>query len=292
MPNPAARAATSEPTRPSPTEPDRLAGELDALPVRALPPPVDQRGVRLGDIARLCQSNARVCSAAEMMLDCGALTTITPRRVASSTSTLSSPIPARATTCSVVAAAEHVGGHLGGASDDEGVVGTDLGRRASRRELGPHVDLEVLRQQIKPLFGQGLGDQHPHGQSRLLEHLLRRGDRRAELDRIPEPLQRHLQRREPADDVELADVPEVPDPEDRRPSAGPCPGASTQPKSARIRSQIASALMPSGARIAVTVQLSSRPSPNRSRPIARTPSLTARLSISCRARAASTPSWK
>ena len=50
--------------------------------------------------------------------------------------------------------------------------------------------------------------------------------------------------------------------------------------------------MPSGARIAVTVQLSSRPSPNRSRPIARTPSFTARLSLRCRASAASTPSWK
>ena len=39
-----------------------------------------------------------VCSAAEMMLDCGAFTTMTPRRVAASTSTLSSPMPARPTT--------------------------------------------------------------------------------------------------------------------------------------------------------------------------------------------------
>lgn len=39
-----------------------------------------------------------VCSAAEMMLLCGALTTITPRWVAASTSTLSNPIPARPTT--------------------------------------------------------------------------------------------------------------------------------------------------------------------------------------------------
>jgi hypothetical protein len=34
------------------------------------------------------------------MLDCGAFTTMTPRRVAASTSTLSSPIPARPTTFS------------------------------------------------------------------------------------------------------------------------------------------------------------------------------------------------
>ena len=36
-----------------------------------------------------------VCSAAEMMFDCGALTTVMPRRVAASTSTLSKPMPAR-----------------------------------------------------------------------------------------------------------------------------------------------------------------------------------------------------
>ena len=38
------------------------------------------------------------CSAADSTLDWGALTTITPRRVAAATSTLSSPIPARPTT--------------------------------------------------------------------------------------------------------------------------------------------------------------------------------------------------
>ena len=39
-----------------------------------------------------------VCSAVERMFDCGAFTTITPRRVAASTSTLSRPMPARPTT--------------------------------------------------------------------------------------------------------------------------------------------------------------------------------------------------
>ena len=38
------------------------------------------------------------CSAALITLDWGAFTTITPRRVAASTSTLSRPMPARATT--------------------------------------------------------------------------------------------------------------------------------------------------------------------------------------------------
>jgi hypothetical protein len=63
------------------------------------------------------------------------------------------------------------------------------------------------------------------------------------------------------------------------PLRGPCPGAITQPKSDRIRSLIVSASAASGARIAVTVQLSSSPSPNRSSPSAWAPSFTARESV-------------
>ena len=60
-----------------------------------------------------------VCSAADRTLDCGALTTITPRRVAAATSTLSSPIPARPTTTRSVPASSTVSGHLGGRADDQ-----------------------------------------------------------------------------------------------------------------------------------------------------------------------------
>ena len=49
----------------------------------------------LGMLRAWASSSAIVCSAAETMLLCGALTTITPCRVAASTSTLSRPIPAR-----------------------------------------------------------------------------------------------------------------------------------------------------------------------------------------------------
>src|SRR3954451_19068234 len=49
--------------------------------------------------------SATASSAAEMMLDVGAFTTITPFRVAARTSTLSRPTPARAITCSRGAAA-------------------------------------------------------------------------------------------------------------------------------------------------------------------------------------------
>ena len=49
------------------------------------------------------------CSAAERMLDWGALTTMTPRAVAASTSTLSRPMPARPTTTRSVPAARTSG---------------------------------------------------------------------------------------------------------------------------------------------------------------------------------------
>ena len=45
------------------------------------------------------------CSATERMFEVGALTTMTPRAVAASTSTLSRPTPARPTTWSEVPAA-------------------------------------------------------------------------------------------------------------------------------------------------------------------------------------------
>jgi hypothetical protein len=55
---------------------------------------------------RACANNsAMACSAADRMLDCGALTTMTPRSVAAGTSTLSRPMPALPTTTRSVPAA-------------------------------------------------------------------------------------------------------------------------------------------------------------------------------------------
>ena len=89
-----------------------------------------------------------------MMLDCGAFTTITPRRVASSTSTLSSPIPARATTFRLVAAASTSAVTCVALRMMSASYGRDLGGQVARREIGPDVDLEVLRQQLETLLGQ------------------------------------------------------------------------------------------------------------------------------------------
>src|SRR5258706_12599128 len=59
-------------------------------------------------------SSATACSAADTMLDVGALTTMTPRAVAAGTSTLSSPTPPRATTLRLGPAAMAPAPTLGG----------------------------------------------------------------------------------------------------------------------------------------------------------------------------------
>ena len=83
-----------------------------------------------GMLRAWASSSAIVCSAAERTFDCGAFTTITPCAVAASTSTLSSPMPARPTTTRSLPGGQHVGGDLGGRADDQG-VGAGHGRRAA-----------------------------------------------------------------------------------------------------------------------------------------------------------------
>ena len=104
MPNPAARCATSPPTRPRPTSPIVLpASSTPSHRARSHEPDFSAPSA-CGMLRAWLRSSAIACSAALMMLDCGAFTTITPRRVAASTSTLSRPMPARATTLRFAAA--------------------------------------------------------------------------------------------------------------------------------------------------------------------------------------------
>ena len=82
-----------------PDDAERLAVELDALPLVTVP--LARRGGR-GRPAGCCapaRAAAPSCARrSRARSSCGAFTTITPRRVAASTSTLSRPIPARPTT--------------------------------------------------------------------------------------------------------------------------------------------------------------------------------------------------
>src|SRR6266545_4304505 len=104
MPKASARCATMAPTRPTPTMPSVLpASSTPWKRSRAHVPPF-RDAVAAGMFRTCARSRAIVCSAAETMFDCGAFTTITPLRVAASTSTLSRPIPARAMTFRLSAA--------------------------------------------------------------------------------------------------------------------------------------------------------------------------------------------
>ena len=91
---------------------ERLAVQLDALPSGPVPLPPRRSRSACGMLRACASSSAIVCSAADSTFDCGALTTITPRRVAAATSTLSRPMPARPTTTRSSAGGEHLGRHL------------------------------------------------------------------------------------------------------------------------------------------------------------------------------------
>ncbi len=98
IPNAAHRLATSPPTRPRPTTPSVLPWSSTPCHFERSQRPCFRSSLACGMFLACASSSARVCSAAETMFDCGAFTTMTPRRVAASRSTLSRPIPARATT--------------------------------------------------------------------------------------------------------------------------------------------------------------------------------------------------
>ena len=95
MPNARARAATSWPMRPNPSTPSVFS-------YTSTPPNRDRShrcsvndACACGMLRASANINAIVCSAAATMFDCGAFATMIPRLVAASTSTLSTPIPAR-----------------------------------------------------------------------------------------------------------------------------------------------------------------------------------------------------
>src|SRR3954452_24424998 len=86
--------------RPRPTTPTVLS--VTSTPVKRdrFHSPARRLDAACGTRRATASSKATACSAAETMLEVGALTTSTPLAVAAATSTLSSPTPARATTLS------------------------------------------------------------------------------------------------------------------------------------------------------------------------------------------------
>ena len=114
MPKPSARWATSWPMRPNPSTPSVLSYSSTPLNFeRSHAPPVSEP-CACGTLRASASSSASVCSAAVITFDCGALATITPRLVAASTSTLSTPTPARPTALRRSALLDQVRVELGG----------------------------------------------------------------------------------------------------------------------------------------------------------------------------------
>ena len=109
------------------------------------------------------------CSATERMFDVGALTTMTPRSVAASTSTLSSPTPARPTTASDVPAAST----SAVTCVAERMMSARAPGIAAEQLLGAqpllHVDLVArLGQQVEPALRDLLRYQYPCHRGGLL----------------------------------------------------------------------------------------------------------------------------
>ena len=114
-----------------------------------------------GMLRACASSSAIVCSAADSTFDCGAFTTMTPRRVAASTSTLSRPIPARPTTTRSVAGLEHLGGRPGSRCGSRARP-RPAPRRAARSGESPSrtsTSSPARAHGLEPAVGELLGDE-------------------------------------------------------------------------------------------------------------------------------------
>ena len=156
---------TSGDQRPDPAEadqPDRLAGELDALPCGSLPPALGQGRMRLRDASRLReeQRHGVLGGADDVRGRCVHDHHASARRGVDVD--VVEPDAGARHDPQVRGRVEHFGGHLRRAADDQRVVRRDLGDQVALGEIGPHVDLEVLAEQLEALRRELLGDEDPH----------------------------------------------------------------------------------------------------------------------------------
>src|SRR3954469_21045918 len=100
MPNAASRSATSTPIRPRPTIPTVLSSSSTPEYLLRFQAPALSAWLAGAMFRAVASSSPTASSAAEVMLEVGALTTMTPATVAALTSTLSRPPPRRATSFS------------------------------------------------------------------------------------------------------------------------------------------------------------------------------------------------
>ena len=163
MPKPRARWATSWPIRPKPMIPSVFSCSSTPLNfARSHAPPISE-ACAWGTLRARANSSAIVCSAAVITFDCGAFATTTPRRVAASTSTLSTPTPGAGDDAKPVRLGQQVGVDLGGRADQDAVVVGDATLEFGAVPARPQLDLEPRRpQQLDPGLADLLRDQHLH----------------------------------------------------------------------------------------------------------------------------------
>src|SRR3954464_3304296 len=221
MPKPSARCATSWPMRPKPSTPSVFSYSSTPLKdERSQAPPVSEP-CACGTLRASASSIASVCSAAVITFDWGALATTTPRFVAASTSTLSTPTPARPTTLSRSARSIRSPGSLvadriripsnsamrRSSSPSSQPTPSSTSRPASRSSCTPDSPIFSLTR----TFTSGRRrDRH----ARVEEDALRGGDAGPQLDLVAELAQRHLERGDRDHDVERAEVAAVGDARD------------------------------------------------------------------------------
>src|SRR5919106_1018841 len=208
------------PTRPSPITPRVLPWISTPWNRSRSQAPERRAALARGTFRASARRRAMVCSAAERMFDWGALTTMRPRRVAASTSTLSRPIPARAMTfrldpASTTAASTRVCERTTRASYAPTASASPPAARSvrtstscsSRRSSSPRsASGSVIRTLTAP----------PSGPAPLLgrgEDLLGGGHAGAALRRVAHRLERELQGGQAPEDVEPLVPAQVADPE-------------------------------------------------------------------------------
>ena len=136
IPNARARCATSWPMRPSPTMPSVLPRSSLPTKRRFSQRPSFIARSAAGTERASASISAQACSATLMLLAPGALTTRMPRALAAATSTLSTPVPARAIDLQLRCGREQRGIDLRRASHEQRVgvrqIDSQLGGRSSR----------------------------------------------------------------------------------------------------------------------------------------------------------------
>ena len=277
---------------------ERLALDLDAAELRALPLAGGERRVRLRDVAgeREHQRDGVLGRGDHVGL----------RRVGDDDAALGrggdvdvvDADAGAADHLQVVGALDQLGVELRRRADQDPVVGADALQQLLAAPVGAEIDVEALAQHVDAGVGDLLRDEDPVGlgeqgscgrrDAGLEEDPLRGADARAVLDLVAELGERDLQAAERRQDVERAEVAAVGDPDDLALEVVLAAVGGDAELAQRAGDLVA--VDRSGSSSAVTTVERSSGSPKSSRPSAAAPARVARASRSWRAKTSSRPS--